>query len=102
MIWLTTALETLANKEDAARRLKSNTGNQPLTVLEQVEFRALGVAEHFVDELALLRPLCTDGLLSIDRRRIAITDRGRPFVRLVASVFDAYLPAANGGFSPAI
>ena len=43
MIWLTTALETLAKQEDAARRLKSNTGNQPLTVLEQVEFRALGV-----------------------------------------------------------
>lgn len=43
LIWLTTALETPAKKEDAARRLKSNTGNQPLTVLESVEFRALGV-----------------------------------------------------------
>ena len=42
-IWLTTAIETLAKKEDADRRLKANTGNQPLTVLEKVEFRALGV-----------------------------------------------------------
>ena len=42
-IWLTTAIETLASKADADRRLKANTGNQPLTVLEQVEFRALGV-----------------------------------------------------------
>ncbi|MEN9574609.1 MAG: Serine/threonine-protein kinase AfsK [Verrucomicrobiota bacterium] len=42
-IWLTTALETPAKKEDAARRLKANTGNQPLIVLEKVEFRALCV-----------------------------------------------------------
>lgn len=42
-IWLTTALETLAKKEDAERRLKANTGNQPLTVLDRVEFRALCV-----------------------------------------------------------
>lgn len=42
-IWLTTALETPAKKEDADRRLKSNTGNQPLVVLEKVELRALCV-----------------------------------------------------------
>lgn len=42
-VWLTTALETPAKKEDADRRLKSNTGNQPLTVLEKVELRALCV-----------------------------------------------------------
>jgi outer membrane protein assembly factor BamB len=42
-IWLTTAIETPAKKEDGDRRLKSNTGNQPLTVLEKVEFRALCV-----------------------------------------------------------
>ena len=42
-IWLTTAIETPAKKEDVDRRLKANTGNQPLTVLEKVEFRALGV-----------------------------------------------------------
>ena len=42
-IWLTTAIETPAKKEDADRRLKANTGNQPLTVLDKVEFRALCV-----------------------------------------------------------
>lgn len=40
-IWLTTALETLAKPEDAQRRLKTNTGDQPLTLLEQVELRAV-------------------------------------------------------------
>jgi hypothetical protein len=40
-IWLTTAIETAARPEDAERRLQSNTGDQPLTVLDRVELRAL-------------------------------------------------------------
>jgi hypothetical protein len=42
-IWLTTAIETPAKPEDAARRLKANTGNQPVTLLEKVELRAVCV-----------------------------------------------------------
>ena len=42
-IWITTAIETPAKPEDAARRLKKNTGDQPLTMLEQVELRAVCV-----------------------------------------------------------
>jgi len=40
-IWLTTALETPAKPDDAARRLKANTGDQPLNLLERVELRAI-------------------------------------------------------------
>lgn len=40
-IWLTTALETPAKPEDAARRLKANTGDQPVTLLEKVELLAV-------------------------------------------------------------
>ncbi len=41
-VWLTTALETPAKPDDAQRRLKANTSNnQPLTVLEEVRFRAI-------------------------------------------------------------
>ena len=40
-IWLTTAIEIPAKEEDVERRLKSNTGGQPLTLLDQVELRAL-------------------------------------------------------------
>jgi outer membrane protein assembly factor BamB len=40
-IWLTTAIETAASAEAAALRLKSNTGDQPLTLLEQAELKAL-------------------------------------------------------------
>jgi len=40
-IWLTTAIETEASPEDAAQRLKANTGDQPLTLLAKVEYRAI-------------------------------------------------------------
>lgn len=39
-IWITSAIETLASADDAASRLKINTGDQPLTVLDRVEFLA--------------------------------------------------------------
>ncbi len=42
-IWLTTAVETLASPEEAKKRLKGNTGDQPLTLLEKVELRAVCV-----------------------------------------------------------
>lgn len=42
-IWLTTAVETEAKPEDAQRRLKVNTGDQPLTLLDKVELRAVCV-----------------------------------------------------------
>lgn len=43
-IWMTTAIEKAATPEDAEKRLKTNTGDQPLTVLESVSLRALCVA----------------------------------------------------------
>lgn len=42
-IWMTTAFETPAKPEDRERRLKADTANQPLTVLEEVRFEAIGV-----------------------------------------------------------
>ncbi|MES2506392.1 MAG: PQQ-binding-like beta-propeller repeat protein [Verrucomicrobiota bacterium] len=42
-LWVTTALEKAAKPEDAERRLKTNTGDQPVTVLDSVSLRALCV-----------------------------------------------------------
>ena len=42
-IWLTTAHETPAKPEDAKRRLKSNTADQPLVLLEKVDLHAICV-----------------------------------------------------------
>jgi oxygen-independent coproporphyrinogen-3 oxidase len=38
-----------------------------------------------------LLPMCHDGLVTWDGLRLSVTERGRPFVRNVAAVFDAYL-----------
>jgi outer membrane protein assembly factor BamB len=42
-IWLTTAIEKAATPEEAERRLKANTGDQPVTVLASVSLRAICV-----------------------------------------------------------
>lgn len=42
-VWMTTALETAAKPEDRERRLKGNTGDQPLTLLDRVELLAVAV-----------------------------------------------------------
>jgi oxygen-independent coproporphyrinogen-3 oxidase len=45
----------------------------------------------FEKELSSLRPLADEGFVEIADRRVQITDRGRPYLRLVAAAFDAYL-----------
>ena len=42
------------------------------------------------------------GMASITGRRIAVTAAGRPFVRLVAAAFDAYLPQNKSRHSVAV
>lgn len=43
-IWVTTAIENAASAEQAEKRLKENTGDQPVTVLESVCLRAICVS----------------------------------------------------------
>lgn len=43
LVWVTTAFETASKPEDAERRLKGNTGDQPLTLLDSVEMRAVAL-----------------------------------------------------------
>jgi oxygen-independent coproporphyrinogen-3 oxidase len=45
----------------------------------------------FSPELGALAPLADDDLLHIDGRTLTVTERGRVFVRNIASVFDTYL-----------
>ena len=56
----------------------------------------------FAAEVAALAPLQADGMVKIFGRRIVVTDAGRPFVRLVAAVFDAYLQRGEARYSPAV
>src|SRR5262245_5867470 len=49
------------------------------------------IATGFAAEREELAPLEAKGLVRIDGNRIAVTRAGRPFVRLAAAAFDAYL-----------
>lgn len=65
----------------------------------------LRMHEHFARELEALAPLEADGLVTRYDDRLVVTELGRPLVRNVAVVFDAYAPppeAASGRFSNAI
>ncbi len=48
-------------------------------------------AEYFADELARLKPLVNDHLVSIEPKRLKLLPAGRVLVRNIAMVFDAYL-----------
>ncbi len=48
-------------------------------------------AAHFTTELESLRGLAKDGLLRLNDGAVTVTEAGRPFVRLIAAAFDAYL-----------
>ena len=40
-VWVTTAVEKAASEDEKAKRLKANTGDQPVTVLDSVSLRAI-------------------------------------------------------------
>ena len=61
-----------------------------------------GGAARFADELAALAPLAAEGLLEIDGARVTVTERGRPYVRIAAAAFDAYLAASQKRHSVAV
>jgi oxygen-independent coproporphyrinogen-3 oxidase len=59
--------------------------------------------DGFEAELAALAPLATENLLRLDDgKRVTMTEQGRPFVRLAAAAFDAYLAKARTRHSIAV
>lgn len=58
--------------------------------------------DGFAAELEGIAGLVEAGMARIDGRRIVVTDEGRPFVRLVAAAFDAYLPHNQARHSVAV
>lgn len=56
-----------------------------------VDLDEVASGRDFSTEIDALRPLKEQGLVECDGRRIAVTERGRPFLRLAAAAFDAYL-----------
>ena len=56
----------------------------------------------FDADMEKLKPLLDDGICTIDDYAIEVTEIGRPFIRLVASAFDAYLGQGEGRHSRAV
>ncbi|MFT8711061.1 oxygen-independent coproporphyrinogen III oxidase [Komagataeibacter rhaeticus] len=52
-------------------------------------------ADSLDPELGRLGGMARDGLVQVTGRQIRVTEKGRPFVRHVASVFDRYLGAGS-------
>ena len=50
-----------------------------------------GGPARFAREMAALAPLVAEGLLEIAGGRVTVTESGRPYVRIAAAAFDAYL-----------
>lgn len=70
-----------------------------------IDLDALGpdaAATDFSRELADLEGLAAEGMVRIEGRRVVVTQAGRPFVRLVAAAFDAYLPQNRSRHSIAV
>jgi oxygen-independent coproporphyrinogen-3 oxidase len=71
--------------------------------LDAVEREHEGLCDgEFVEALIALKDLATQGLVEIDNHIVIVTNKGRPFVRLVAAAFDAYLARNQGRHSLAV
>lgn len=56
----------------------------------------------FEQELEALVPFVADGFVRIDGRRITVNGSGRPYMRLIAAIFDAYLADSRARHSVAV
>ena len=63
---------------------------------------APGNAAQFRNELGTLQPLADEGLVHIEGARVRVLEKGRPYIRLVAAAFDAYLPRNSARHSLAV
>ncbi len=78
--------------EDRLRRAVIERIMCDLAVDMPATARALGAApEALLADAVPLAGFVADGLVEWDGARLAVTKRGRPFVRNVAALFDAYL-----------
>lgn len=64
--------------------------------------RAYGHPEALDTALPELRNLANDGLLTLEGRHLRLTEEGRPFMRLAAAAFDAYLAKGAARHSVAV
>ena len=72
-----------------------------------VDYGAVAMAHGFAIDAfdsaqAALTDLAADGVVELSGRRVSVTPRGQPFLRLAAAAFDAYLAAAPARHTVAV
>lgn len=70
--------------------------------LDQIADECGRDAQSFNPEIESLAPLVTDGLVRIEGHHITVEESGRPYVRVIAATFDAYLAASRARHSVAV
>ncbi|KAF2990926.1 oxygen-independent coproporphyrinogen III oxidase [Methylocystis sp. MJC1] len=91
------SVEDLARSEIIERLMCDFTVDFGAVALEH------GFAVDAFDQARLsLSGLERDGVVELRDRRVSVTERGRPFVRLAAAAFDAYLEAGAARHSAAV
>lgn len=70
--------------------------------LEDATQRHAAAPDWYLGQMPALNQLEADGLIARQGGRITVTDRGAPVVRVIASVFDAYLPATTARHAVAV
>lgn len=68
----------------------------------RVDLAVYGGAEQFRPELIQLKPLLADKIAEHRGETISLTEEGKPFVRIIAGIFDTYRQGEAGRFSPAV
>jgi oxygen-independent coproporphyrinogen-3 oxidase len=56
----------------------------------------------FEHEIEALRPFIAHGFAHVDGCHIAVTESGRPYLRLIAAAFDSYIPNSRAHHSIAV
>lgn len=93
-------MKGLALSEDDRRRAAAI--ERLMCDLEVDLDRLEGGAHYFAGELATFRSLAEEGLVRLEGNRVVLTPEARPFVRIAASVFDAYLGSGEKRHSVAV
>ncbi len=68
----------------------------------EVDLARIAPGVDFGEEVAMLRPMQKQGLLTVHGSRLAMTAIGRPVVRVVAAAFDTFRRSSARQFSTAI
>ena len=86
------------NSDDKLRRhiIMSLISELKLDIGECNQQFGIDFSRMFQQQLRQLKPMVADQLLEISDSQIAVTKRGRPFLRNICMPFDAYLEAHKG------